>query len=293
MLFNGVEYEAQKRLQKQVRDHVKASANTPYYATYNLLNPEDAETFRKHGVGEKIREFFRQGEVGDNVGNEAIACRLEQRLVQHVEEQLPRMFRRFTRTLRQLDTELEQTTKPMKPSWNTVEHLALIYARLVDSYVLRSKSNIGVVPGRGLFGVGVWPTERVLSIMGSGSYEGKMERAQMMYLVQDTVKMLDDLMMPAKIYMDPQAADSLLHWPTAKVIEEANLKTGVEHVENSLLTPPKVARLLGIDLYNTLEGQIKAAADRMKCALIGSGSSNGLCQEFYRSVAQVEFRNDT
>eukprot|EP01043_Picozoa_sp_COSAG02_P054720 COSAG02_NODE_6241_length_3705_cov_183.110094_2_plen_299_part_00 len=297
MLFNGPEYKAQKRLQEQVRDHLKASGHMPYYATYNLLDPGDEETFRKHKVDEKIREFFRKGEVGDNVGNEAIACRLEERLVEHLEQQLPRMFKVFTGTLKKLDKKLEKTNQPMEPSWNAVEHISLIYARLVQNYIKQPRASIGAVQGRGLYDRSplssdpkIWPTEQVLNIMG---YDDDYADQPLMYnLVAEITQQLGDLLLPANLYMDSLAADSLLHWPTAHVLKQAKIAKGADGEGFQALEEYKVAKVLGEALFRTLAGQIPAAAERMKRALVGLESSNGLCQEFYRSVAKVEFRDD-
>ena len=201
-LFGIPDTSLQSDNQRQIKHVLDDAGDTPIYATYSP-QPEDEAAFAKAGINlkEKLEEMFRQGRVG----NAAIAQDLEQKLSEHLQDQLPSLYEKFKEKLAALDAEL--STKA-KPSWQVVEQLMLTYGRMVQVYLTNVGDPKEVEAGFGLFdrnesGERIWDSDETF-------------QAELLTLVFSFAERVS----PTAMYNDRGALNSVLHKSTAEVLQE-------------------------------------------------------------------------
>ena len=253
---------------------------TRHYAAYNP-QPKDEAAYAAAGIDLKVKleETFRQGRVG----NAAIAKDLEQKLSEHLQDQLPTLYEKFKGKLATLDAELSTSAKP---SWTVVDQVMLAYARLVQQYLTKVGDPDEVEPGFGLFDVDesgepIWASDDTF-------------QEEMINLVSS----FEDAVSPTAMYSDHGALKSVLHKSTADVLKDVarQKKPSVAQVQlmgaewaklpTSQNNDDIVAVAMGVQLSKQLHGLCGDVLGNIKTKLLP------LCKEFYKAVGKVQFKLD-
>ena len=279
-LFGIPDTQLQSDNQRQIKDVLDDAGDTPFYAAYNP-QPQDEAAYAKAGIDLKVKleETFRKGRVG----NTAIAQDLEQKLSEHLQDQLPTLYEKFKEKLAALDEEL--STKA-KPSWLVVEQLMLTYGRIAQVYLTSVGDPDEVQAGFGLFdrdesGERIWDSDETF-------------QEELFKLVSSFAERVS----PTAIYNDHGALGSVLHKPTAEVLQEVARqkkpsvalvhKMGPKWAElsTSQNSDDIVAVAMGTQLSKQLHGLCGDVLGDINKSLIP------LCKDFYEAVSKVTFKLD-
>jgi GTP-binding protein EngB required for normal cell division len=119
--------ETDRGNREQINRLMGEDGNIAYYAAYNP--PEGDATQLPQCFAQQVAEAFPEG----HVGNEAIAAGLTEKLTDLLGNQLPALHKKFEARAMALRQELKV---PFQPSWEMVEHVALLYGMFVETYAL-------------------------------------------------------------------------------------------------------------------------------------------------------------
>ena len=277
-LFGYPPTELQKQNQEQLKRVLLEEEDTPYYAAYNP-RPQDEQAFRDHGINlqQEMEAMFRPG----HVGNEAIAKDLEGKLADHLEEQLPALYKRFRIELDRLNAELKSTSEP---SWTVVEQLMLTYSRHVSHYVLKSSNPKDVLNKTGI-------SEKTNDAVQAGTWDHKQSIKTALAAI---VKSFTAKVEPQAVYNDPAAYESVLYMHTTELLEkveelaqptleERGLLGGLADKQKIRKDDSIVAVELGIELSKDLSSLCGDVLGDIGVEL------ESLLKRYYRAVATVKF----